>query len=112
MLYFNEANTPRHEPFAGIEGGVVHASQMTLAFWDLADGTLLPEHAHPHEQILHVVSGALEVTVEGETRRVGAGESVVLPSNVPHGARVLEAAHVIDVFHPVRSEYGRPPGRA
>lgn len=108
MLYFAKESTPRHEPFPGIEGGIVRGEGMALAFWDLPAGTELPEHRHPHERILHVVSGAMEVTVGSETRRVGADESVVLPSDVPHAGRVLEDAHVIDVFQPVRAEFGRP----
>lgn len=109
MPYFAEKDTPTHEPFPGIEGRIVHGRTMTLAFWDLPAGAELPEHDHPHEQILHVVSGAMEVRVAGETRRVGPGDSFVIPSNAPHVGRALEPTHVIDVFHPVRAAYGRPP---
>jgi len=29
----------------------VHSENMTFAFWDIKAGSLLPEHAHPHEQV-------------------------------------------------------------
>lgn len=96
-----------HAPFPGVEGRVVHGTQMTLAFWNLPAGAEVPAHAHHHEQILHVVHGQVEVTLGSETRMVVADGSVVIPSEVPHHVQVVEDARVIDVFHPARPEYGR-----
>ena len=66
--------------------------------------TRLPEHAHPHEQVTHVLTGALRFTLDGETRDVRAGESIYLPSNVPHGAEALERSAVVDTFSPPRED--------
>jgi len=107
MPFVSHSQALPHEAFPGVEGRVVHGDGMTLAFWDLSEGTVVPQHHHVHEQILHVVRGSVEVTVDGETRRVGPNDSVVLPSNAPHSLRCLEDTHVIDVFHPARPEYGR-----
>ncbi len=68
-------------------------------------GSQLPVHSHPQEQIAHVISGRVRFNVDGETREVGAGESLYLASNVPHGAETLEAALVIDTFSPPREDY-------
>jgi quercetin dioxygenase-like cupin family protein len=62
-------------------------------------------HAHPQEQIAHVLSGRIRFIVDGALREVGAGESLYLASNVPHGAETLEAAVVIDTFSPPREDY-------
>jgi len=107
MPFVPAQNALPHAPFPGVEGRVVHGTQMTLAFWDLPAGAEVPEHAHVHEQILHVVHGLVEVTLGTESQRVVADGSVVIPSEVPHGVRVVEDARVIDVFHPARPEYGR-----
>jgi quercetin dioxygenase-like cupin family protein len=72
---------------------------------ELAAGSQLPVHAHPQEQVAHVISGRIRFNVDGETREVSAGESLHLPSNVPHGAETLEAAVVIDTFSPPRTDY-------
>lgn len=109
MPFVAKSEALTHAPFADVEGHVVHADGMTLAFWDLPAGAVVPEHAHEHEQLLHVVSGALEVTIGSETGRVEAGGTAVIPSNAPHTARVVEDSHVIDVFQPVRLDYGSPP---
>lgn len=72
---------------------------------ELAAGSVLPVHSHPQEQIAHVISGRVRFNVDGQTREVGAGESLYLASNVPHGAETLEAAVVIDTFSPPRDDY-------
>lgn len=108
MPFITESEALTHAPFPGVEGRVVHADGMTLAFWDLPEGAIVPEHAHVHEQLLHVVSGSLEVTIGDETRRLEAGGTAVIPSNLPHTVRVEVASHVIDVFTPARREYGSP----
>lgn len=108
MPFIAKSEALTHAPFPGVEGHVVHADGMTLAFWDLPQGAIVPEHAHVHEQLLHVVSGALEVTIGGDTRRVETGGTAVIPSNAPHTVSVEEDSHVIDVFQPARREYGSP----
>lgn len=42
------------------------------------------EHSAPHEAIHQVVDGTAEVEIDGESHRVEAGESIVLPDDVPH----------------------------
>ena len=50
-----------------------------------------------------MMDGELEFEVAGETRTLRRGEAVVIPPNVPHGARTLDSSCVeIDVFHPPR----------
>ncbi|WP_425285735.1 cupin domain-containing protein [Amycolatopsis rubida] len=66
----------------------------------LASGEHVTEHYHPYsEEFLHVVSGRLEVALDGGLVPLGAGDSLYVPINVRH--RVVNAgddeAHV--VFH-------------
>jgi quercetin dioxygenase-like cupin family protein len=68
-------------------------------------GAAVPEHAHVHEQITFVVSGRMAFSVSGRELEVGAGDSLRLPSNVPHAARALEASVVLDSFSPPREDF-------
>ena len=36
-----------------------------MVFWDIDQNALIPKHNHPHEQIMHVVEGTFEFTVNG-----------------------------------------------
>jgi unsaturated pyranuronate lyase len=71
----------------------------------LEAGYPLPAHEHPQEQTGYLVSGRLRLTIGGETRDVGPGDSWSIPGGVPHGAETLEDAVAIEVFSPVRDDY-------
>lgn len=89
----------------GFHGRFMHSGQMSFVLWRLEAGAVLPEHAHPHEQVVHVHSGELEMTVEGETTSCGPGTVLVIPPQARHAGRVLSDASVMDVFAPVREDY-------
>jgi putative monooxygenase len=58
------------------------------------------EHYHPYsEEFLHVVRGDLEITLDGEPTKLGAGDSVLVPIGVRHRLRNVgtEEGHV--AFH-------------
>jgi quercetin dioxygenase-like cupin family protein len=65
--------------------------------------TEAPLHWHDEEQISIVIDGEFEFEVAGETRLMRRGDAVVVPPNVPHGARTYESSCLeLDVFHPPR----------
>lgn len=96
---------PVREIVEGCSARFVHSDSVTLAYWELLAGHLLPEHSHPHEQVTNVLSGRLELTVDGETRVLEPGSVVVIPPNALHSARPHVDTSVIDVFHPIREDY-------
>ena len=82
------------EPFdivPGFHARMIHTDALTIAFVDIDAGATLPEHAHIHEQITSMLEGELEMTIRSTTRRFSAGQSVVIPSNVPHAGRAITA---------------------
>jgi quercetin dioxygenase-like cupin family protein len=71
----------------------------------LEEGTVVPAHRHPHEQITYVVEGELSMQVEGQSCVLQAGDSLLFPANVEHGATALKYTLVIDTFSPPREDY-------
>ncbi|SOZ16124.1 conserved exported hypothetical protein [Cupriavidus taiwanensis] len=55
---------------------------------DFEPGAFAPRHAHPGEEIAHVLQGSLEYQL-GDQRPVTlkAGESLFIPAGTPHSAR-------------------------
>ncbi len=86
---------------------MIHTEGMTLARIILAQGCVVPSHQHANEQIATVLSGQLRFRVGDDEQVVGPGESVVIPSNVPHEVEALEDSVVMDVFAPVREDWVR-----
>ncbi len=94
----------RKRPVEGLEGSFVHGTNLTVANWTFVAGTELPEHSHPHEQIVLVTEGELELTVDGETYRLTSGDAATIPGDVPHSGKAITVCRVIDAFHPVRED--------
>ena len=105
MNVFDLSELESRELLEGTEARFVHGERMTVAYWRFEPGVPLPEHAHPHEQVTNVMSGKFDLTVEGETRRLGPGSVVVIPSDARHAGRAVTDCRIIDVFHPVREDY-------
>lgn len=60
-----------------------------------------PIHIHPHaEESYEVLSGTLEVQVEGEWTQVPAGEKHTVPPGTPHTFRNKEPVTLINVHRP------------
>ncbi len=70
-------------------------------------GAVGAAHAHPHVQCSVVESGVFDITIAGETRRLRAGDSFLVPSNAVHGAIAIEEAVLVDVFTPMRDDFVR-----
>ena len=71
----------------------------------LEKGAVVPSHSHPHEQIGYLVSGRVLFELGDERRELAAGDSWLVPPNVPHQVTALERSLAIDVFSPPREEY-------
>ena len=68
-------------------------------------GSKMPEHQHPQEQIVHILSGRMNLIVKGTPHELTTGDSFYLASHVPHGVETLEQTRVLDTFSPPRDEY-------
>ena len=76
-----------------------------LARLVLKKGALVPLHEHMHEQISHVVEGALKFLLEEKEVTVRAGEILCIPPLVPHGVTALEDSVALDIFNPPRQDW-------
>ncbi|WP_420400711.1 cupin domain-containing protein [Flagellimonas sp.] len=101
----NLANISTKEIMPGYHGKMVHGETLTWAFWEVEKDAVVPEHHHVHEQIMHVLEGEFEFTLDGKTQTYLPGDVVVIPSNTPHGGKALTPCKLMDVFSPVREEY-------
>lgn len=52
-----------------------------------APGGFNPPHTHDREEVLVLLAGTVEVTMDGVARALNAGDTVIVPAGVPHQAR-------------------------
>jgi quercetin dioxygenase-like cupin family protein len=92
--------------FEGIAARVVQGERMTLAIVDLAPNAAVSEHRHENEQLGFILQGSMVFTVGGEKRELGAGDTYVIPSNVPHDAVAgPDGCTAVDSFAPPRADW-------
>ncbi len=90
----------------GITARAVHGERMTMAVVDLEPAAVLAEHHHENEQMGFVLSGSMTMRIGGERRELRAGDTYVIPSDVPHDAVTgPEGCTAVDVFAPIREDW-------
>lgn len=96
--------------WGGASARAVKGERVQVSLVDLDPDCLVPEHHHPAEQVGFVIEGAITMHIGDEERLLHAGETYVIPSEVPHWGRTgPEGATVIDVFGPPRDEWEALP---
>jgi quercetin dioxygenase-like cupin family protein len=55
---------------------------LTLFAFDKGEG--LSEHSTPHDAVVEVLDGTVEITIGADLHTVRAGEGLLLPASVPH----------------------------
>ena len=105
MPFIDLKSLEQKEPVPGYRAVFVHGENMTLAYWEVEQGAVMPVHSHPHEQVANVVEGRFELTLDGEPRVLDSGTAALIPSGVPHGGKALTYCRLMDAFHPSREDY-------
>lgn len=92
------------EMLQGLRFQPVLGDNLMVNFVQLDPHTEAPVHWHEEEQISIVLHGEFEFEVNGEKQVLRRGQAVVIPPNVPHGARTYDKSCLeIDVFYPPRA---------
>ncbi len=99
------SSSPVHELIPGFRGKFQHGANMTIVYWEIDEGSELPEHSHEHEQIATVYEGKFELTIDGSTKILEPGMVAVIPSNAIHSGKAVTNCKLTDVFSPVREDY-------
>ena len=91
--------------FPGYKAKVIHSASMTFVYWSIDAGSRVPEHSHPHEQVVNVIEGDFELTVGHETEILKPHSVVIISPDAPHSGKAVTDCRIIDVFYPVREDY-------
>ena len=99
-------NVPMAQLRPGANTAIVPANNMTLSFLHLSPGLEAKPHSHPHEQVVVMLKGEMDVALDGKLYRVNMGDVGVIPGGIPHSGVTLDAeCEVLDVFSPARKDF-------
>ena len=73
---------------------------MTLFAMDKGEG--LSPHRAPGDAFAHVLEGRAEITIDGQTQLLKAGQVIVMPADIPHAVQAVERCKFLLVL--VKSE--------
>jgi quercetin dioxygenase-like cupin family protein len=107
MKHYQWTGIPAEQMNPLVTRKVIHGESFTMAKLIMLKGTFVGMHSHPNEQISTIESGSLRFNVDGREIVVRAGETLVIPPNVPHSATADEDCTATDVFYPVREDWIR-----
>ncbi|MDG4891751.1 cupin domain-containing protein [Mesorhizobium sp. M1A.F.Ca.IN.020.06.1.1] len=84
---------------------LVHTAELMMVEFAFDKGGLGALHSHPHVQASYVAEGRFEVTIDDKSEILAAGSSFIVPSNLVHGVRALDAGRLVDSFAPYRADF-------
>ena len=96
---------PVREIFPGLRARLIHSDRVSHSWVTIDAGATFPEHQHPHEQIVSMIEGELELIVDGVAHRLTPGQVFVIRPDARHSGRAVTACRVLDAFAPVRDDY-------
>jgi quercetin dioxygenase-like cupin family protein len=80
----------------------VGGEQVLLCRVRYEPGAEVPPHSHEHtEQVMYVLEGELEMTVDAETRTLHGGDVVVVNRGVEHSLRSEHGCAFVEALAPV-----------
>jgi len=62
----------------------------TLTLFAFDAGQELSEHTAPFDAVVHILDGEAELTVGGKPVRTIAGQTAIMPANVPHAVKAVK----------------------
>ena len=91
----------------GVKRKVFQAAGGTLVLNHLEPGHSPWPHSHAHEQIVYILQGEAEFTVDAKAFNLRSGSLLTIPPHAEHFARVTgrETLVNLDVFFPRREDY-------
>ena len=87
---------------------MVYGDQVMISRIAFEDGCVIPLHHHENEQITQVVSGKMRFWLGADKSQVlelEAGDTIIIPGNLPHEAVTIGAVIEIDTFAPPRQDW-------
>jgi len=105
-MFEKRSNNGYRPALEGVERKtLVHGEKTLMTEFRLRKGSVLPRHAHSHEQTGYLVRGRLRLRIGSEEYEAEVGDSWCIPGGVEHGADAIVDSTAIEVFSPVREDY-------
>jgi len=84
------ANLAEYQPGAVVSKTIIEKKTGTVTLFAFDAGQGLSEHTAPFDALVHVLDGAVEITISGKKHKVKSGQMIIMPANEPHALKALD----------------------
>jgi quercetin dioxygenase-like cupin family protein len=86
---------------------LISGKRVSLQLWRNEKPQTKPATKREYETVGYVLSGRAELTVEGQTIKLGAGDSWLVPAGAEHAYQILETFTALEATSPPAQVHGR-----
>lgn len=88
IIDFNKALEYSADGIVSKQVMIKSTGNVTLFAFD--KGQRLSEHSAPFDAMLQVLEGKAEVIIDQQPFHLEAGQTIIMPANIPHGVNAIE----------------------
>ena len=74
---------------------LVQRKDLGMTIFSLDKDQEIGRHSSPGDAMVNVLSGLAEITIDEEVFEVAAGQTIVMPANIPHSLYAKEAFQML-----------------
>lgn len=74
---------------------LVQRNDLGITVFSLDKGQEIGRHTSPGDAMVNILSGVAEITIGDDCYHVGAGETIVMPADIPHSLFAKEAFQML-----------------
>ncbi len=79
-----------YQPGRVVSLTLVQNEALSMTLFAFAKGEGVSTHSAPGDAMVYIIDGQAEITIGGEKLAAGAGQTVVMPADIPHGLEATE----------------------
>ncbi len=80
-----------YSPGATVSKIVTKNKNGSTTLFSFDQGQDLSEHTSPYDAIAIILDGKCEITIASEPHMLSEGQMIIMPANVPHALKAIEA---------------------
>lgn len=87
---FVQTEVVDYAPGAVVSRTIIKKPVGTVTYFAFDKGEGLSEHAAPFDAMVQVIDGTAEIFIDRKPHRLIAGQSIIMPANIPHSLHATE----------------------
>jgi quercetin dioxygenase-like cupin family protein len=68
---------------------IIQKEKGNITLFAFDAGQKLSEHTAPFDAVVQVLNGSAEIVIDGKPNTVAAGQSIIMPANIPHAVNAV-----------------------